>query len=64
MAHVPFGAHPSPVQGYYNRDNGYYGEYHEATRTRADFQAWLGEARLDSLKVRKHAWSARADFGN
>lgn len=81
VAEVRFGAHPSPVQGCYNRDNDYYREYHEATRTRADFEAWLarwiagvrdhkeylrllGEARLDSLKVRRHAWSARADFGS
>lgn len=81
VAEVPFGAHPSPVQGYYNRDHEYYAEYHKATRTRAEFEAWLeqwvtgvkerkeylrrlGEARIDALKVRKHAWSARADFGS
>jgi glutaconate CoA-transferase subunit A len=29
----PGGAHPSPVQGYYNRDHEYYHEYHRATRT-------------------------------
>ncbi|MDA8109498.1 MAG: CoA transferase subunit A [Betaproteobacteria bacterium] len=81
VAEVPFGAHPSPVQGYYNRDNEYYGEYHRTTRTRPEFEAWLedwiigvkdrkgylgrlGQARVDSLKVRKHAWSVRADFGS
>jgi glutaconate CoA-transferase subunit A len=37
----PRGAHPSPVQGYYNRDNNYYSEYHRATKTREDFATWL-----------------------
>ena len=41
VAKVPFGAHPSPVQGYYNRDNTYYQEYHQQTKTRADYEAWL-----------------------
>jgi len=81
VAEVPFGAHPSPVQGAYNRDNAYYGEYHDATRTRPQFDAWLkdwvssvddrngylarlGQARIDSLQVRRRAWSVRADFGS
>lgn len=36
-------AHPSPVQGYYNRDHEYYHEYHRATRTREGFEQWLDE---------------------
>ncbi len=81
VAEVPLGAHPSPVQGSYNRDNEYYREYHAQTRTRAQFESWLedqvngvkdrqgylarlGQARIESLKVRKRAWSARADFGH
>lgn len=81
VCEVPFGAHPSPVQGYYNRDNNYYSEYHRATKTVEEYRSWLsrwvlgvkdrqeyldrlGSERADSLKVRKHAWSARADFGN
>jgi glutaconate CoA-transferase subunit A len=43
VAKVPFGAHPSPVQGYYNRDNAYYQEYHQQTKTRADYEAWLNQ---------------------
>ncbi len=39
---APFGAHPSPVQGYYNRDNAYYSDYHRNTKTVPEFQAWLG----------------------
>ncbi|MBI3933330.1 MAG: CoA transferase subunit A [Acidobacteria bacterium] len=41
VAAVPFGAHPSPVQGYYNRDNAYYQEYHRQTKTRQEYEAWL-----------------------
>ena len=36
-----FGAHPSPVQGYYNRDDAFFRQYHEQTRTKEDTQAWL-----------------------
>lgn len=39
----PFGCHPSPVQGYYNRDHSFYREYHQATKTKAGFDAWLEE---------------------
>lgn len=37
----PFGSHPSPVQGYWNRDHRAYGDYHGETRTRAGFERWL-----------------------
>ena len=47
VAHVPGGAHPSPVQGYYGRDHEAYGAYHRATRDRAGFEAWLREWVLD-----------------
>jgi glutaconate CoA-transferase, subunit A len=35
------GAHPSPVQGYYKRDNAFFRQYHEQTKTRADSEAWV-----------------------
>jgi glutaconate CoA-transferase, subunit A len=35
-----FGAHPSPVQGYYKRDDAFFQQYHAATKTPADFAAW------------------------
>jgi glutaconate CoA-transferase, subunit A len=47
VVHVPGGGHPSPVQGYYNRDHVYYAEYHERSRTVADFEAWLRDQVLD-----------------
>lgn len=36
-----YGAHPSPVQGYYNRDDAFFRQYHEQTKTKADSDAWL-----------------------
>ena len=36
-----YGAHPSPVQGYYKRDNAFFRQYHEQTKTEADSAAWL-----------------------
>jgi glutaconate CoA-transferase subunit A len=40
VVHEPYGAHPSPVQGCYNRDHEFYHEYHLATRTVEGFAAW------------------------
>jgi len=41
VVHEPGGAHPSPVQGYHERDHAFYRDYAEASRTREGFQAWL-----------------------
>jgi glutaconate CoA-transferase, subunit A len=40
VVEAPMGAHPSPVQGYYKRDDAYFRQYHEQTKTKADFEAW------------------------
>jgi PAS domain S-box-containing protein len=40
VVECPWGAHPSPVQGYYSRDNEYFRQYHEQTRTTTDFAEW------------------------
>ncbi len=37
-----YGAHPSPVQGYYKRDDAFFKQYHTETKTQADFDAWAG----------------------
>jgi glutaconate CoA-transferase subunit A len=75
-----YGAHPSPVQGYYKRDDAFFQQYHIETRTADGFNNWvanwvfgvadrtqyakqLGDARLDDLSVRKHAYAAATDFG-
>ncbi len=36
-----YGAHPSPVQGYYSRDDAFFAHYHDQTKTREDTEAWL-----------------------
>jgi glutaconate CoA-transferase subunit A len=40
VVEAPMGAHPSPVQGYYKRDDAYFHQYHEQTKTRTDFDSW------------------------
>jgi glutaconate CoA-transferase, subunit A len=40
VVHEPFGAHPSPVQGYYSRDNEFFRAYHAETKTSDAFADW------------------------
>lgn len=47
VVHTPGGAHPSPVQGRYNRDHAYFAEYHKRTRTPEGFDEWLREQVID-----------------
>ena len=74
-----YGAHPSPVQGYYKRDDAFFRQYHEQTKTKADTEAWLQRwihnvadrraymnqlgACVDELGVQQHAYAAQTDFG-
>ncbi|MGH9791551.1 MAG: CoA transferase subunit A [Candidatus Acidiferrales bacterium] len=41
VVHEPWGAHPSPVQGYYGRDHAFFSQYHEQSRTAEDYEKWL-----------------------
>jgi len=41
VVHCPYGAHPSPVQGYHNRDNAFFRHYHQQTKTKSDSDSWL-----------------------
>jgi glutaconate CoA-transferase subunit A len=43
VVHEPWGAHPSPVQGYYGRDHRFFTEYHYRTRRLEDCESWLRE---------------------
>jgi len=43
VVYVPYGAHPSYVQGYYDRDNLFYLEWDELSRDHERVQAWLNE---------------------
>src|SRR5947207_4808021 len=42
VVYCPYGAHPSPVQGYYKRDDAFFQQYHQETKTPADFERWAG----------------------
>jgi glutaconate CoA-transferase subunit A len=41
VVHCRYGAHPSPVQGHYKRDNAFFRQYHEQTKSQGDSEAWL-----------------------
>jgi glutaconate CoA-transferase subunit A len=41
VAEVRWGSHPSPCQGYTNRDDEFYRAYHQASRTREGFLEWV-----------------------
>lgn len=43
VVECPFGAHPSPLAGHYNRDNDYYLRYHQRTVTQEAFDEWANE---------------------
>ena len=77
VAHAPWGAHPSPVPGYYNRDHQAFIDYQNESRTPEAFAAWrahwvdssadylslLGEERVASLKLKMHALAETVDYG-
>lgn len=41
VAHVPWGAHPSPVPGYYNRDHDAFIKYRNESKTPDAFEKWM-----------------------
>lgn len=43
VVHEPYGAHPSYVQGYYDRDNQMYLAWDKISRDQAQTEAWLDE---------------------
>ena len=43
VVHEPFGAHPSYVQGYYDRDNAFYLAWDKISRDQESTEAWLSE---------------------
>jgi glutaconate CoA-transferase subunit A len=40
VVHAPWGAHPSPVPGYYNRDHQAFIDYQQTSQTPSAFAAW------------------------
>lgn len=43
LVHEPYGAHPSYVQGYYDRDNAFYLAWDKISHDQAATEAWLDE---------------------
>lgn len=43
VVHEPYGAHPSYVQGYYDRDNAFYLDWSESSNDQGATEAWLQE---------------------
>ena len=43
VVHEPFGAHPSYVQGYYDRDNTFYLGWYDISKDQASTEDWLDE---------------------
>jgi len=52
VVHEPFGAHPSPVQGYYGRDNEFFRAYHAETKTPNESERWRSKW-VDGVSDRK-----------
>jgi glutaconate CoA-transferase subunit A len=55
VCHVPYAAHPSYTQGYYDRDNAFYLEWDEISKTREGVQAYLDEW-VYGVKDRAEYW--------
>jgi glutaconate CoA-transferase subunit A len=43
VVHLPGGAHPSPIQGHWNRDHALYADWHRRSATAEGAAAWLDE---------------------
>jgi glutaconate CoA-transferase, subunit A len=55
VCHVPYCSHPSYTQGYYDRDNAFYLEWDEISKTREAVQAYLEEW-VYGVKDRDEYW--------
>lgn len=55
VCHVPFASHPSYTQGYYDRDNEFYLQWDEISKTNENVQAYLQEW-VFGVKDRTEYW--------
>jgi len=55
VCHVPFCAHPSYTQGYYDRDNAFYIQWDEISKTEESLKAYLDEW-VFGVKNREEYW--------
>lgn len=56
VCHVPHAAHPSYTQGYYDRDNDFYLEWDEISKTQEGVQAYLDEW-VYGVRDRQEYWN-------
>jgi len=64
VAHAPWGGHPSPVPGHYNRDHQAFIDYRNQSRSQDDFDAWRArwvEGCNDCHEYRQALGSDRCD---
>ena len=64
VVECPLGAHPSPVQGYYKRDDAFFQQYHAETKTQSDFNSWAQKwvnGVADRSEYAKQLGSARVE---
>jgi glutaconate CoA-transferase subunit A len=61
VVHEPWGAHPSPVQGYYGRDHEFFTQYHDLTRRLEDFEQWLTHWILQAPDRRSYVYLLGAE---
>src|SRR3954462_1487425 len=52
---VPPGAQPSPVQGYYKRDDSFFRQYHEESKTADAFESWAKRWVYDVRNIAEYA---------
>jgi glutaconate CoA-transferase subunit A len=78
VVHEPGGAHPSPVQGFFQRDHAFYRQYAEQSRSVDGFQAWLDtwvmqipdratymrNIDVAFLRITRHRMSEPVDYGD
>ncbi len=79
VCHVPYAAHPSYTQGYYDRDNAFYLDWDKRSATPEGLRAWLDEwvyglpdraaywdklgAEVQARLAVKPKWSAPVNYG-
>ena len=56
VCHVPYAAHPSYTQGYYDRDNDFYLQWDEISKTQEGVQAYLDEW-VYGVRDRQEYWN-------
>lgn len=54
VVHAPWGAHPSPMPGYYNRDHAVFLDYQRQSRTQELFASWMAQWILSVSSIHQY----------